>query len=158
MLPYALAFEGHEQIVAGATWIPGKIPAVSWYINIRWESPAKNLTSSLPEPTHNQSSLYQDYYLRFDPPSPQNKRRGNKRTLMMPLASIMVLLHVWVNLPVYVIPKRAPQELGCLQRLLTPYKGEHLDQVWTSQHAPISLKDKPLDSHNGWLKISGSPG
>jgi hypothetical protein len=49
-------------------------------------------------------------------------------TPMLPPVRVMVLLHFQVGLSVYVIPKRALQELEGPQRLLPPLEGEHLNK------------------------------
>jgi hypothetical protein len=59
----------------------------------------------------------------------------------------MVLLHFQVGLIQYVTPQQASQKLKGPQRLLLPFKGEHLEWAWASRHAPIFPKGKPMDSH-----------
>ena len=54
----------------------------------------------------------------------------------------MLLLHFQVGLSLYVIPKRALQELKGPQRLLPPFKLEHLQRV----HKP-SWHLSPIGSH-----------
>ena len=67
-------------------------------------------------------------------------------TSMLPPVQITMLIHFYC-LSVYVLLKWALQELEGAQRLLPPFKGEHLERAWTNQPAPISPKDKPLSSH-----------
>ena len=50
----------------------------------------------------------------------------------------MLLLRFQVGLSLYVIPKQALQELKGPQRLLPPFKVEHLQWVRKTQPAPIS--------------------
>jgi hypothetical protein len=50
----------------------------------------------------------------------------------------MVLIHFQVGLSLCVILKHALQELEAPQRLLPPFKDEHLEWVQTSWSAPIS--------------------
>ena len=59
----------------------------------------------------------------------------------------MVLLHFQVGLSLYVIPKRALQELEAPQRLLPPFEGKHLEWAWTSWLTLVSPMGKPLGSH-----------
>jgi hypothetical protein len=49
----------------------------------------------------------------------------------------------YVGSSLYVIPKRASQELEGLQRLLPPLESEHIEWVQTSQLAPISPRASP---------------
>ena len=68
---------------------------------------------------------------------------------MLPPAWIMVLLHFWVGLSLYVIPEGALQELERPQQLLPPPPFlSKVNTLWTSWPAP---KGKPLGSHMvGW--------
>ena len=59
----------------------------------------------------------------------------------------MVLLYFGVGSSLHVIPKRAIQKLEATQRLLPPFKGEHLEQAQRSWQAPCNPKGKPLSSH-----------
>ena len=77
-----------------------------------------------------------------------------KMPLMLPLVWIMVLLHLWVGLSLFVILIRALQEFEGPQRLLPPFKAEHLARARTSQ-PPISVAS-PRFPH-GWLKYLVHP-
>ena len=70
----------------------------------------------------------------------------------------MMLLHFRVALSLYVTPKQALRELEGPQRLLSPFKGEHLVQARTSQLPLILPKGQAPRFPHGWLKISSSPG
>ena len=59
------------------------------------------------------------------------------------------LLHLRIDLSLYVFPKEEPQEL------VGP-KDYCLEQVWTSQHGHIPQEQAPRFPH-GWLNESGSP-
>jgi hypothetical protein len=62
-----------------------------------------------------------------------------------------VLLHFQVGLRLYVIPKWALQELEDPQRLMPPFKGEHLERVRTY------LPQGQAPRSSTWLvEISGS--
>ena len=56
----------------------------------------------------------------------------------------MMLLHLRVGLTLYVIPKRASQELVGTQKLLPPFKGEHLKgcamPVPEVEHTRVNIK------------------
>jgi hypothetical protein len=56
----------------------------------------------------------------------------------------MVLLHLRVGLNLYVIPKRASQELADTQKLLPPFKGEYLEgcamPVPKVEHTRVNIK------------------
>ena len=84
-------------------------------------------------------------------------RKKEKTTPMLPPVWIMVLLCFRVGLSLYVILKMATWELEGPQRLLPPFKGEHLEWVRTSWLAPIFPIGKPLGSQMiGW-KFPVSP-
>ena len=72
-------------------------------------------------------------------------------TLILPSAWIVVLLHFWVGISVYIIPKCTIRELEAPRQLLAPFEGEHLEWAQKSWSAPFSYKGKPLGSHMvGW--------
>jgi hypothetical protein len=64
-------------------------------------------------------------------------KKERKVTLMLPPLWIVVLLHLRVGPSLYVISKWAPEELEGPWRLTPPLKGEHLEQVQTSQPTPM---------------------
>ena len=63
---------------------------------------------------------------------------------MLPLAWIMVLLHSSVGLSLYVIPKFT--KIKVHQKLLPPFKDEHLGRVWINWPTPI-FSPLPRASH-----------
>ena len=86
----------------------------------------------------------------------ERKRKKRKMTLILPPVRVMVLLQFQAGLSLYVIPKRALQELEGPQRLLHPFGGEHFNK-WGQAHRHLSPQwQAPMFPH-GWLEISGSP-
>ena len=79
----------------------------------------------------------------------RNKKIERKTITMLPPAWIMVLLHFWVGLSLYVFPETCLMSMR--QFLKTNIEGEHLEHAQTIRLAPIYLKGKPLGSHMvGW--------
>ena len=66
---------------------------------------------------------------------------------MLPPAWMIVLLHFWVGLSLFVISETGLMRIRGPPKMTTPFEGEHLERARTSQLAPIFPKGKPLGFH-----------
>jgi hypothetical protein len=81
-----------------------------------------------------------------------------KMTTMPRPTQLMLLLHLRVSLSLYVLLKWASWEWESLQRLLPPFKGEHLEGAWTSPPYTYLPWGKIPTFPQGWLKTSSAHG
>ena len=82
------------------------------------------------------------------------RERGREREMtssMLPLAWIMVVLHLWVSLILYIIPTWTSQELEEPSRLLLLIKCEYLERAWKWNPTSYLSQGQALGSHMvGW--------